>query len=99
MNPRNTKCHTCLYKETRGVVVNVIGSKSNDWCNHKNINLNNIIVKSCTSYTNPRREVESEDEFSPEEVFKNIPPQQGRLRFVPASSGVKNIPLTKTYFR
>ena len=56
-------------------------TKENYFCSHKQINLNNIIVKNCSSFTNGKqREEDSQDEFSPEEVFKSLP-QQKRINF------------------
>ena len=84
MTKYNEKCATCLHRDKRGVIINSIETKSNNWCSHKSINLNNIIVKSCTHYDNGRPHPEpddSEEEFTPEQVFKNLPPQQKRINF------------------
>ena len=89
---KNEKCKDCEHLTQKGVLTHTSQTEGsvnepNYWCAFKSINLNNIIVKNCTNYRKDRmivkQELEeaSEEEFTPEEVFKNLPPRQTKINF------------------
>jgi hypothetical protein len=78
---KNEKCLSCEHLTENGVLISAVETKPNYFCTFKRINLNNVIVKNCTSHRFSKAEKESEEEFSPEQVFKNLQPSQKRINF------------------
>jgi hypothetical protein len=71
----NEKCQVCVHKEIRGqLIINTTEQgeikKDNLFCDFKRINLNNVIVKNCSSFKNYKERLQdSENEFAPSEIF------------------------------
>lgn len=66
---KNEKCLLCIHLISAGEIINQGIRQPNRRCIHKSINLNNIIVKNCSSFRKSYEQFSELDEHSPEVIF------------------------------